>query len=81
MNSINPDALHRGDCIQQAIEYVRWRIPNMMNHKVKKTEEHAAAWFFQTKIPMRRGVVESKPSGYIEHGMKTQAHLLRKLEL
>jgi len=81
MNSIKPDAIHRGDCIQQAIEYVRWRIPNMMNHKNKKTEPHAVAWFFQTKIPLRRvGVVQSRDSGYFE-SYRGKKELLRSWEI
>ena len=78
MNSVKPDAIPRGDAIQQAISYVRWRIPNMMHHKHKRAAPHAAAWFFQTAVPDPRGLVEPRGKSYFVLGPKTRAVLLAK---
>lgn len=84
MHAINPDAVLRGDCIQQAIDYVRWRIPNYLGYKSKKKEMAAAVWFFQTALPFRDQtmLVPKGNGGYIVQRMfrKTYRKTLKSWE-
>lgn len=63
MHSVNPDVQFRGNCIQQAISYIQWRLGQMRVGLTRKVGVKPAVWFFQTELPNQVGTVDVDKDG------------------
>lgn len=74
-HSINPDKLYRHECIAQAIQYVRWRLPQLLKRR-QRIGPIRLAWFFQHLMPdkLTHTIAPTKSGGYVKvHGQKHRA--------
>jgi hypothetical protein len=78
MNAINPDVMFRGDAIQSAVDYYRWRLPRLLQWSSARASAASAAWFFQTAIPDREGTVAPDSSGWYTRRSRQKPGVLVK---